>query len=168
MNDIYCDMIFKRKSFHIFKDILPLESCDLQLIEAQICQLEPLSKHIKTAFRIVPKLQNTCKRGEYCILIYSEIKEHYLQNVGYLGEQLDLWLASKNIGACWYGVGKANEPTYNGLDFIIMLAIAKTSEKNFRKDYTKSKRKPIVDILIGKQYNTIAEVVRFAPSACNS
>lgn len=168
MNNIYYDMIFKRKSFHIFKNILPLESSDLQMIEAQICQLEPLYTHIKTSFRIVPTLQTTCKRGEYCILIYSEMKENYLQNIGYLGEQLDLWLASKNIGVCWYGVGNPNEPKYNGLDFIIMLAIGKTSEKNFRKDYTKSKRKPIEDIWSGNQYSAIAEVIRYAPSACNS
>lgn len=168
MNDIYYDMIFKRKSFHIFKEVLPLTSYDLQLIEAQMKQLEPLYKDIKFAFRIVPKSQTTCKRGDYCILIYSEVKENYLQNIGYLGEQLDLWLASKNIGVCWYGVGNPIEPSYNGLDFIIMLAIAKTDEKNFRIDYKKSKRKPLDDIWIGKQYDTISNVIRFAPSACNT
>ena len=32
---------------------------------------------------------NTCKRGEeYCILLYSEKKDNYLQNIGYIGEQL--------------------------------------------------------------------------------
>lgn len=161
-------MIFKRKSFHIFKEVLSLTSYDLQLIEAQMKQLEPLSKDIKFAFRIVPKTKTTCKRGEYCILIYSEVKENYLQNIGYLGEQLDLWLASKNIGVCWYGVGNPIEPNLNGLDFIIMLTIAKTDEKNFRKDYKKSKRKPLDDIWIGKQYHTISNVIRFAPSACNT
>ena len=36
------------------------------------------------------------KRGqEYCILFYSEKKENYLQNIGYLGEQLDFILYLK-------------------------------------------------------------------------
>lgn len=32
--------------------------------------------------------------------------DNYLQNVGYLGEQLDLYLVSKNIGTLWFGIGK--------------------------------------------------------------
>lgn len=36
-----------------------------------------------------------------CLLFYSESKEGYLQNIGYLGEQIDLYLTSKNIGALW-------------------------------------------------------------------
>ena len=40
---------------------------------------------------------------EYCHilvdtkLLYSEKKDNYLQNIGYLGEQLDLYLTSLNI-----------------------------------------------------------------------
>lgn len=168
MSDIYYDMIFKRKSFHIFRDIHSFTKDNICEIEQQIKLLTPLVKDIDVAFRIVPKQETTCKRGEYCILIYSEIKEQYLQNVGYLGEQLDLWLASKNIGVCWYGVGAPNEPKYNGLEFIIMLAIAKTDGKNFRKDYTKSKRKPLNEVWIGQQIHQITNVIRYAPSACNT
>lgn len=168
MNDIYYDMIFKRKSFHIFKETQSLTKDDIGEIEHQIKQLIPLVKEIDVVFRVVPKQETTCKRGEYCILIYSEIKDHYLQNVGYLGEQLDLWLASKNIGGCWYGVGNPDESRYNGLDFVIMLAIAKTDKKTFRKDYTKSKRKPLNEIWNGLQYQEIASVIRYAPSACNT
>lgn len=168
MNDIYYNMIFKRKSFHVFKDIIPFTKEDINQIEHQINRLTPLSNEIEVAFRIVPKQETTCKRGEYCILIYSEIKEYYLQNVGYLGEQLDLWLASKDIGMCWYGIGNTNEQKHNGLDFIIMLAIAKTEEKNFRKDYTKSKRKPLNEIWFGQQNQEIANAIRYTPSACNT
>ena len=34
---------------------------------------------------------------------------YYLQNIGYLGEQLDLYLVSKNIGTLWFGIGKVEE-----------------------------------------------------------
>ncbi len=168
MNSDYYDMIFKRKSFHVFKETIPLTKKDLEQIEDQIKELKPLVSNIKVEFRIVEKSETTCKRGEYCILIYSEKMEHCLQNVGYMGEQLDLWLTSNNIGVCWYGVGETIEPKYNGLDFVIMMAIAKTKEEHFRKDYTKSKRKSLPEIWGGKPYLQIADAIRYAPSACNT
>ena len=105
------DMIFKRKSFHIFKDIGHIEDEELREIETYYDTLVPLVPNIRTVVRIVPGEETTCKRGqEYCILLYSEKKEHYLQNIGYLGQQLDLYLASKNIGALWFGIGKTTQP----------------------------------------------------------
>lgn len=62
---------------------------------------------IKTAIRIVPAAETTCKRGEeYCILLYSEKKKHYLQNIGYIGEQLDLYLVQKTLGHYGLELGK--------------------------------------------------------------
>ena len=46
------------------------------------------------------------KKQEKVILLYSEEKENYLMNIGYLGEQLDLYLASLNIGSLWFGLNK--------------------------------------------------------------
>ena len=84
-------MIFKRKSFHIFRDIGDINPDELQSIEEKYINLTPLINGIQTAIRIVPADQTTCRRGqEYCILLYSEIKDKYLQNIGYIGEQLDL------------------------------------------------------------------------------
>ena len=162
-------MIFKRKSFHIFRDIGNINPDELQSIEEKYKNLTPLINGIQTAIRIVPADQTTCRRGqEYCILLYSEKKENYLQNIGYIGEQLDLHLASLGIGSLWFGIGKPDEPTYNGLDFVIMIAIAKVSEDKFRKDMYKSKRKPPQEIWNGEHYREIGNIVRFTPSACNT
>ena len=90
-----------------------------------------------------------------------------MQNIGYIGEQLDLYLASLNIGSLWFGIGKTEEKSLNKLDFIIMLAIAKMPEDKFRKEMFKSKRKPLEEIWQGP-YQTIGNIVRFAPSACNT
>ena len=126
-------MIFKRKSFHIFRDIGSIDTHELQCVEEAYKTFTPLISDIKTAIKIVPADETTCKRGqEYCILLYSEKKENYLQNIGYIGERLDLYLASLGIGALWFGIGNPNDPTYNGLDFVIMIAIAKVTEDKFR------------------------------------
>ena len=126
-----------------------------------------LYTEIETKICIVPESETTCKRGgQYCILFYSETKDEYLRNIGYIGEQIDLYLTSQNIGALWFGIGKPKNMQMNGLDFVIMISIAKMAENKFRKDMFKSKRKPMSEIWIGKTMS-VAEIVRFAPSACN-
>lgn len=166
---LFYDMIFKRKSFHIFKDIGEISTEELSEIEDVYKTLEPLVKDIKTDIRIVAEGETTCKRGqEYCILLYSEKKDNYLQNIGYIGEQLDLYLASKDIGALWFGIGKVEEKQYNGLDFVIMIAIAKMPADKFRKDMFKSKRKPLDEVWNTDDYQEIGNITRFAPSACNT
>ena len=132
--------------------------------------MTPLCPNIRTKIKIVPAHETTCKRGqEYCILFYSEKKDNYLQNIGYMGEQMDLFLVSKNIGTLWFGIGKLEETTYEGLDFVIMIAISKIdNEKKFRKDMFKSKRKVLEEIWSGEQIEGVSNIVRFAPSACNT
>ncbi len=169
-NNLY-DMIFKRKSFHLFRNIgnEHITNEELKDIEDYCKNLSPLVEDIKVKIRIV-KEGASCRRGqEYCILFYSEKKDNYLQNIGYLGEQLDLYLVSKNIGTLWFGIGKVDEKELDGLDFVIMIAIAKVdSPDKFRKDMFKSKRKELKEIWLGDKYLDIANIVRFTPSACNT
>lgn len=171
-HELLYDMIFKRKSFHLFRSgkgnkISPNK---IDEIKEKYESLLPLYPEIKTAIKIVPSCETTCKRGqEYCILFYSEKKKNYLENIGYLGEQLDLYLVSQNIGTLWYGIGQAKQAEQEGLDFVIMMAIAQMDGPEcFRKDLFKSKRKPIEEIWRGEMLDGVTEIVRFAPSACNT
>ena len=166
------EMIFKRRSFHLFRN-----AGDAKISEAELAGIpdawsgfSPLHPEIRTGIRIVPGEETTCRRGqEYSVLLYSEKSEGYLQNIGYLGEQLDLYLVSKNIGTLWFGIGKAEEISYNGLDFIIMIAIRKIADPSlFRKDMFRSKRKSAEEIWKGETIEGITDIVRFAPSACNT
>lgn len=172
------NMIFKRKSFHLFRDNKTriyfnennhLTNEELEDIYKAFKTFIPLIKDIKVEIKIVQNNLTTCKRGqEYCILFYSEKKDNYLQNIGYLGEQLDFYLVSKNIGTLWFGVGKTELLKYNELDFVTMMAIGKVPENMFRKDMFKSKRKPLEEIWEGSKYLMIANIVRFTPSSCNT
>ena len=170
MNNNLYEMIFKRKSFHLFRNIgnLHLSEDELKDIEKEFYKLKPLVKDIKVKMKIVKK-ESILRGQEYCILFYSEKKDNYLQNIGYLGEQLDLYLVSKNIGTLWFGIGKPDEQQLDGLDYVIMIAIAKVDSSNkFRKDMYKSKRKELSEIWTGNNFLDIANIVRFAPSACNT
>ena len=170
MNKNLYDMIFKRKSFHLFRNIGNEHITEEELIdiEKEFTKLKPLVENIKVKIKIIKK-ESILRGQEYCILFYSERKDNYLQNVGYLGEQLDLYLVSKNIGTLWFGIGKPDEQQLDGLDFVIMIAIAKVDTPDkFRKDMYKSKRKELSEIWLGNNYLDIANIVRFAPSACNT
>lgn len=162
-------MIFKRKSFHIFKEPGHISPEERSRIEESFSGCTPLVPEIRVEMKLVSGEETTCSRGqEACILFFSERKAGYLANVGYMGEQLDLLLASMNIGALWFGIGKTEVKSESGLEFVIMLAIAKMEESRFRKDMFISKRKPLEEIWHGTAYRNIANIVRFAPSACNT
>lgn len=171
MDASFYPAIFKRKSFHLFRNagtgtITPEE---LDAIRTACEGFERLYPEIRTAVRIVPAGQVNFKHdAEYCILLYSEKKENWLMNAGYLGEQLDLWLVSRSIGTLWFGIGKPDEPRFDGLDYVIMIAVRKINdESQFRKDMFKARRKPLDEIWSGDTLG-LAEIARFAPSAVNS
>ena len=178
MNKELYEMIFKRKSYHTFKnyktqryykDDYSITSKEYKEIEEAFNSFDVLYPDIKVAMRITDNEETTCSRGqEKVILLYSEEKDNYLMNIGYIAEQLDLYLASKNIGALWYGLNKAVMPDYKGMKYVIMIAISKTPETSFRKDMYKSKRKDKEEIWKGEDIFDIGNIVRFAPSACNT
>ena len=172
MNEKLYEAIFKRKSFHLFLNVgnEKISQEELNDINNTFNNLEPLNKDIKVKMKIVKEKETTCHRlAEYCLLFYSEKKDGYLQNIGYLGEQLDLYLVSKNIGSLWFGIGKVEEKQLDGLDYVIMIAIRKiTDQTKYRKDMYKSKRKGVEEIWEGPLIEGVSDIVRFAPSACNS
>lgn len=171
MNNIFYEDIFKRKSFHLFRNVGSdkIESSELEEIKHAFNNFDSLYPDIKTAIRILPAAEVNFKRdAEYCILIYSEKKDNYLLNAGYIGEQLDLYLVHHNIGSLWFGIGKPDKETYEGLDYVIMIAIHKINNQSlYRKDMFKAKRKPLDEIWAGDTLG-VAEIARFSPSACNS
>ncbi len=172
MTETLYPMIFKRKSFHLFRGTgaSRLSGAELEEIQAFWQSLTPLCPDIRTAMRIVPEAAVTNQRGqEYCLAFYSEKKGNYLQNIGYLGQMMDLYLVSRNIGTCWFGIGKAREPSHQGLDYVIMIALKKVDDpQKFRKDMFKAKRKPVAEIWQGGPIEGVTNIARFAPSACNS
>ena len=171
MENLY-PWIFRRKSFHLYRNLQDFTISDVELREIIEFYhlLEPLISGIRTEIRLLPSSQVDCRRGqEYCILFYSEKKDNYLANIGWLGQQLDLFLVSKGIGTLWFGIGKPDIPNYNGLEYVIMMAIRKVNDPTkFRKDMFKSKRKDLEEIWQGERLPGVSEIVRFAPSACNT
>ncbi len=167
-NNLY-PMIYKRKSFHMFRGAEKLSWDELETIKKKITTLIPLSPSIRTEIRLAGSLPKSSSGEEYTILFYSEKAVGYLQNIGYLGEQLDLYLASVNIGALWCGMSRPESlVTEEGLEFVIMMKIAKMPPSKFRGGLFRTGRKRPEEIWTGGFLSDLASDVRLAPSSMNS
>lgn len=163
------EMFYKRKSVRRHDGSEKLSEIELAEVETAICGLVPLFPDIGVSHRIVETSKTTCTLGgEYCLLIYSEVADGYLQNVGYMFEQLDLWFASKDIGACWCGLGKTSERRYEGRKFVIMINFGKSKPEDFRGDISTAPRRPLAETWKGALAPDVAAAARYAPSAVNS
>ena len=76
MNEMLYEMIFKRKSFHLFRDAHgKITNEELNSIYNFFEKIKPLIDDIKVSMRIVPASETNCKRGEeYCILFIAKRK----------------------------------------------------------------------------------------------
>ena len=104
-NSVNTEYFYKRKSHRKFSD-RHLNSEELSFVSEVFYSAEPLIKDINVKSLIVKKEETSVSRGEYCLLVYSEKKDYYLENVGYILSQVDLILQQNNIGVCflnsWY------------------------------------------------------------------
>lgn len=165
----YYPYAFKRKSFRRFSAESGLSTEEIEDIESfLLTRMKKLNPETQLATQVVLTEETTCKRGSHCVLIYSEHTGQGLLNVGYALQQLDLYLASKDIGACWYGMGKVPSPFYNGLPFTIMIAIGKANKDEFRKDYKKVTRKTLEEMWRGEPFGEMGAYIKLAPSTCNA
>ena len=166
--------VYRRKSARQYSGALSEQ--ELIQVKDYLQRLKPLCPEIKVQYEIVPCKDTNCKfNGDYCLIVYSEEANLWLANIGYMLEQWDLYLATLNVGVCWYGMGKVAETEKNGLKYGIMLCFGKCEEEDFRKNIGEFKRKDADDfwsisdgssddLLFGK----VGEIVRLAPSAVNS
>jgi nitroreductase len=169
--DFY-NIIFKRKSIRKYKKE-PVESSKLRSLQKFLEELTPLYHDIKTKIVILPEkdIKRLCSiRVPHYVVIYSEIKEGYLLNAGFLLQQVDLFLSANGIGACWLGLGipQRASSSSNGLEYVIALAFGNADEPLHRDNISEFKRKPLSEISSVNNADELLEAARLAPSATNS
>jgi len=163
------DMIFKRKSTRRFLD--KNFSQDLvNEINAYIKELIPSKTgiNIDAYFLENEKIRGFFKvKAPYYVAITSETKEDYDINVGFILEQLVLWLTEKGISTCWLGACKPNKKICSKfkLEYVTMIACG-YSEELEDNNIRSFNRKEIEEICIGES-NSYIEAARVAPSAMN-
>ena len=148
----------------------PLTRTELAEIEDFSKTLVPLDNKIRTAMQIVPgdavRFYFPWKAPQL-IAFFSENKPGYLENAGFLLQQMDLWLQSRGLGVCWLGLGKLKNQvkTPEGMEFVILLAFG-TPKEPLSREMRKFNRKTMAEI--SDREDKKLECVRVAPSSTNS
>ena len=163
------EMIFKRKSCRSFTNV-PVDAATIETIKA--FSMKPLYPDIKVHWDIVPRNQVKCIcpwTTPQLITIYSEEVDGYLENIGFLFQQMDLYLQTLGLGVCWLGMGRMNLKTttaVEGMKFVIMLAFGHPKGDQLRHDLKGFKRTSMEQIT--DKDDSRLEPARLAPSAVNS
>jgi len=156
------EYIYQRKSVRNYK-LEKLSEGQLNQVREQIAKLQALFADIKYEIIISDKVNGLFKvNAPHYLLFYSEVKAGYLQNIGFIGQYLSLYLSSINLGSCWLGVAKATEK--RSLPFVISMAFGVASEALFREE-KQFIRKDISEV--SNVNNKIVNAGRLAPSAVN-
>ena len=164
LKELY-EFIYKRKSVRQYK-MEGLTQQALIEIEDFIKSIVPLHSGIPVHYKIATNTKNLLAiKAPHYLLIYSEEKEGYLNNVGFMFQQLDLFLSSKGLGACWLGMAKPKDKIDVQKDFVIAIGFGEAVNSPYR-ELAEFKRKPAEEVYSGTDARL--EAARLAPSATNS
>ncbi len=163
------EMIYHRKSCRSYTGV-PVDEEMLEKIRA--FEMKPLYPEIKVKMEIVRREQVVSPLKwlpPQMIAIYSEKADGYLENVGFMFQQLDLYLQTLGLGACWIGLGRMHTktaPEVEGMKFIILLAFGHPQGDQLRHDTAEFRRKGMMRI--ANRNDERLEPARLAPSGVNS
>ncbi|MBP3790638.1 MAG: hypothetical protein ILA26_01260 [Methanobrevibacter sp.] len=154
------EQIYVRKSCRNYLD----DEVDMDLIHDFMSDVKPLVEAIDYSYTILPASEvnvRTRWTAPYYLALYSEKKEHYLENIGFIFQQLSLYLQSVGIGNCWVGMAS---PKKNTDDFVITISFGKSDKMT--RDISSFKRKDLNKISDFADDKLIP--AQLAPSAINS
>ena len=144
-----------------------LDNTTLDALRAQIGELMSLYPNISYRIEIATKTRGLLNiKAPHYLIFSSEENEGYLENIGFIGQQLDLFLPTMGLGACWLGAAKPTDGVGDsGLPHVICMGFGRPNEPLFR-EVADFKRKPLVDISEGNDPRL--DAARLAPSGLNS
>ncbi len=165
------ETVFKRKSVRDY-DPTPLDSSRLEEITQNLQSLKPITSGIKTEFKIISPDQVNRKgnfKAPHYIAAFSEAKDNYRLNMGYMLQQMDLYFSATGLGSCWLGIPQPSKEVKesSSLEFVVLMSFGKSKEELYRKDVSEFSRKALSDITDIQGTEEILEPARLAPSAIN-
>ena len=156
------DAIYERKSCRKYSDEL-IDDDEFRQIEEFITNAKTLND-TKFHYGILKKDKMSIKTrwsAPYYFAFYSQKSDNYMENIGFVFQQLSLFLHTLGIGTCWVGLAS---PKVKSDDFVISMSFGKS--KDISRDLSKFKRK---DISKFSDYpDDKLKPAYFAPSAMNS
>jgi len=149
----------------------PLNEKLLQKISDSIHNLYPMYDDIKTEFKIISsnQVRQAMNKAPHYIAAFSEKKAHYLTNIGFMLQQMDLFFSANEIGCCWKGISQPIKKVKenSNLEFIILMAFGNTKEILHRMNVSEFDRKPLSKITDITSMKELLDAARLAPSSTN-
>ena len=141
----------------------------LAQIKAFSEQLQPLDSNIRVQCDILREGQFTIHMpwsAPYALALYSEERGQWAENIGFLFQQMDLFLQSMGLGSCWVGMGSpVKQPVPEGMRFVILLVFGYPAAAAERPGPEAFRRKSLSDI--SDRPDPLLEPARLAPSSIN-
>lgn len=169
MTPMLAELISHRRSVRRFSGDV-ISASDLETIQSFCATATPLFPDIRVQTKIVTNEQVRFYlpwKTPQLLAIFCENKPGYLENVGFLFQQVDLFLQSMGLGSCWLGLGKLRDVgvEVEGMEFVILIAFGHTDEP-LRTDASQFRRKELSEI--SDTPDKRLEPARLAPSSTNS
>jgi len=159
------EIIRKRKSVRKY-DLTPLDGAELENVKKQIENVKPLYPDIKYSAKIVSRAKGFLNvKAPHYVIFQSEKKEGYLENIGFIGQQLDLYFSGAGLGSCWLGTAKPDKKEASDLTNVLGISFGKPDEP-LHRELADFKRKPLASISEGSDERL--EAARLAPSGINA
>lgn len=152
--------IYVRKSCRKYLD----DEIDMTPIKEFIPKAKVLNSDIDYSYKILTKDELSIRtrwKAPYYLALYSEKKENYGVNLGFIFQQLSLYMQSIGIGSCWVGMANVKQKDPN---FVITIAFGKSDD--LTRDLSKFKRRSLSEISDMEDERLIP--AQLAPSAVNS
>lgn len=171
------EAVFYRKSVRRYKDE-KIPGKLLCQIKSFYNKIVPLDSEIKTDIEILERKDNiSLFKGlfvidaPYYLVLFSEEKNGFEKNGGYIMENLVLYLLTKGLGSCYMGAAKALIADKPGMKQLLIVAFGYPSG-NLLREPAKAKRLSLKELCISKEetddtIKSVLKAARMAPSAFN-
>lgn len=112
------------------------------------------------------------RANDFVVIRSAKTVNGYLQNVGFIGEQIILWLTHIGIGSCWVGMAKPKrQPARGELPYVIAIQFGRADNAPFRRLPEDSPRMKLHEVVMNRisrpEFLKILDAGRLAPSAFN-
>lgn len=153
------EQIYIRKSCRKYLD----EEIDMNQIHDFMKTVKPLNSQINYSYEILTldEVKNHARfSAPYYLALFTDNRENYV-DMGFIFQQLCLYLQSIGIGTCWVGLVS---PKKKNSDFVISIAFGKSDDMT--RERSKFKRKTLSKISDFEDERLVP--AQLAPSAINS
>lgn len=168
------ETIYRRSSVRAYTECA-VDAATIGKIRGFIDGAKPLYPDIRVEYEILEREKVRCIMPfvpPQTVAIFTEEREGAYENVGFIFQQLDLFLQSIGLGSCWLGMGRldkrslADENIGRGLKFVMMLAFGYPKGEFLRCDVAQFNRLPLG--AVSDLPDERLEPARLAPSSVNS